>query len=197
MVTTWIISRSSNLGRTSFGAVRPALRLPRATGTIPPDADRSDHALTAADHRGDRRGRGAARIPPAPPRQGRRVHGRGGRRAPTLHAVPARWLSDPADRVREGCVGSAVVTGRSPPRVRARRRGLGPRGGRVASHAGRGQARRRASAAVVSRRPPARVPVTAARLDAGVGDRRARPASRTPPDGAEAAATGGRYGDRA
>src|SRR3954471_3259221 len=175
MVTTWIISRSSNLGRTSFGAVRPALRLPRATGTIPPDADRSDHALTAADHRGDRRGRGAARIPPAPPRQGRRVHGRGGRRAPTLHAVPARWLSDPADRVGEGCVRSAVVTRRSPGRVRARRRGLGPRGGWLASHGRRRQARRRASAPVVARRPSARVPVSGARVGTGGGGGRAPP----------------------
>ena len=85
----------------------------------------------------------AARVPPPPARPGRRLHRRGRRRAPAVHAVAARRLPDPADRVGEGRLGPAVVARRPPPRLRPRRRDLGRRGRRVALDPRRRQARRR------------------------------------------------------
>ena len=51
------------------------------------DADRPPTTPSPGpDDRGDRRGRRAARVPAPPARPGRRLHGRGRRRAPAVHA---------------------------------------------------------------------------------------------------------------
>ena len=91
---------------------------------------------------------------------------------------PARWPPDPADRVREGRLRSAVVARWASARVRPRRRDLGRRGGRVAIDPGRRQARRRDLAALVAGRRAPGVPVAPARLVAALGHRRAGPAPR-------------------
>ena len=130
--TTSTIWRSSSRGLTSS-----------AVG-VPPDADRADHPVAEPDHRGHRRGRDAARVPPPSARPCRRLHRRGRRGPAALHAVAPRRLPDPAHRLGEARLRSAVVTRRAPPRVRPRRGDLGRRGRRLARDPRRRQARRRA-----------------------------------------------------
>ena len=136
-----------------------------ATAPTTPSPSLSIEAIVAVDV--------AARVPAPPARPGGRLHGRGRRRAPAVHGLVARRVSDAADRLGQAGVRPAVVTRRPAARVRARRGDLGRRGRRVAPDPGRRPTGARSRAALVARRPPARLPVAPSRLDPGLADRRA------------------------
>ena len=101
-----------------------------------------------------------------------------------LFTLVAAWrLSDPAHRLREAGLRSAVVARRPPARVRPRRGDLGRRSRRLAARSvSSREPGRRPRAALVARRPPDRVPVAPARLDARCGSsmRRCRAAAARP-----------------
>ena len=161
------LTTTSTRTRASDAAHPVDLQLDRRA---PPDADRTHHAVAQPDDRGDRRGRGPARVPSPPARPAGRLHRGGRRRTAALHArvcavairasSPPRRSPSPIRSGRPTVVALAFVRDDEIWVIEAD-------GSRLIASCR--QARRRSRTALVARWASPRLPVPPARLDARSG----------------------------